>query len=286
LWAVGSLIGTTLDVDLVSLRSLGVVRILVAMMEPKNLDKMNELQGYACLGVSVTVKLKGYDFFFRREQPDFVPDKGFTPFFWKCKGDDAGNDGPGQDNDDGAPTRDVPSTSTSMDVDKPQSGQSAPLSKSVPIGPGDGVVAPCVFAVTPINPNPKTPRGQEIVKEIRARSSGLFSSAGASSVSPLGAAVPIQLEDEKVGLRSPSPARASPSSGTHSLTAARTAPSARSRSPPAIPRSGPGASPAAGALTHGLPRCRPRPQPASAWSGRPGLAGPPASPHAGFDRRG
>jgi hypothetical protein len=67
--------------DLVSLRSLGVVRILVAMMEPKNLDKMNELQGYACLGVSVTAKLKGYDFFFHREQPDFVPDKGFTPFF-------------------------------------------------------------------------------------------------------------------------------------------------------------------------------------------------------------
>jgi hypothetical protein len=81
LWAVGSLIGTTLDVDLVSLRSLGVVRILVAMMEPKNLDKMNELQGYACLGVSVTVKLKSYDFFFRREQPNFAPDKGFTPFF-------------------------------------------------------------------------------------------------------------------------------------------------------------------------------------------------------------
>jgi hypothetical protein len=81
LWAVGSLIGTTLDVDLVSLRSLGVVRILVAMMEPKNLDKMNVLQGYACLGVSITVKLKGYDFFFHREQQDFVPDKGFTPFF-------------------------------------------------------------------------------------------------------------------------------------------------------------------------------------------------------------
>jgi hypothetical protein len=81
LWAVGSLIGTTLDVDLVSLRSRGVVRILVAMMEPKNLDKWNELQGYACLGVSVTVKLKGYDFFFCREPQDFVPDQGFAPFF-------------------------------------------------------------------------------------------------------------------------------------------------------------------------------------------------------------
>jgi hypothetical protein len=58
LWVVGSLIGTTLDVDLFSLRSLGVVRIFVAMMEPKNLDKMNELQGYACLGVSVMLQLK------------------------------------------------------------------------------------------------------------------------------------------------------------------------------------------------------------------------------------
>jgi hypothetical protein len=83
LWAVGSLIGTTLDVDLVSLRSLGVVRILVAMMEPKNLDKFHEVHGCACLGVTVTVKLKGYDLYFRREQPDFVADPGFTPFFWR-----------------------------------------------------------------------------------------------------------------------------------------------------------------------------------------------------------
>jgi hypothetical protein len=56
---------------------------------------MNELQGYACLGVYVIVQLKGYDFFFRREREDFVSDKGFTPFFWKRKADDAGNDGTG-----------------------------------------------------------------------------------------------------------------------------------------------------------------------------------------------
>jgi hypothetical protein len=43
--------------------------------------------------VSVTVKLKGYDFFFRRKHPDFVPDPGYTPFYWKRKGEDAGNDG-------------------------------------------------------------------------------------------------------------------------------------------------------------------------------------------------
>jgi hypothetical protein len=128
------------------------------MMEPKNLDKMNELQGYDCLGVSVTVKLKCYDFFFHREQQNFVPDKGFTPFFWKCKGDDTGNDGLGQDNGgNDAPTRDLPLMPSSMDVDKLQGGQSTPLGKSVPIGPGDGVVARCVFVVTPINPNLKMP---------------------------------------------------------------------------------------------------------------------------------
>jgi hypothetical protein len=90
-----------------------------------------------------------------------VPDKGFTPFFWKRKGDDASNDGPGKYNDgNDAPTRDLLSMSSSMDVDnKPQGGQFTPIGKSVPIGLGDGVIAPCVFAVTPINPNPKTPRG-------------------------------------------------------------------------------------------------------------------------------
>jgi hypothetical protein len=164
------------------------VRILVAMMEPKNLDKMNELHGYACLGVSVTVKLRGYDFFFRRERQDFVPDKGFTPFFWKRKGDDTGNDGTGHDIDDNdVPTRDLTSTSTSMDVDKPHGGHSTPHGKAVPIGPGVGNISPSVFAVTPNNPNPKTPRGMQIVEEIRARSPGLLPPVvGVSPVSSSG----------------------------------------------------------------------------------------------------
>jgi hypothetical protein len=152
------------------------------MMEPKNPDKMNELQGYACLGVSVTVKLKGYDFFFRWERHDFVPDKGFTPFFWKRKGDDTGNDGTGHDNgDNDAPTRVMTSTSASMDVHKPQGGQSTPHAKAVPIGLGVGTVSPCVFAVTPINPNPKTPPGMQIVEEIHARALGLAGSSPQSS---------------------------------------------------------------------------------------------------------
>jgi hypothetical protein len=66
------------------------------------------------------------------------------------------------------------SKSASMDVDKPQGGQSTSHGKAVTIGLSVGVVSPCVFAVTPINPNPKTPRGEEIVKEIRARALGIL----------------------------------------------------------------------------------------------------------------
>jgi hypothetical protein len=79
LWVVSSLIGTTLDVDLVFLQSLGVVQILVAMMDPKYLDKFNEARECACLEVMATIKMKGYDLFFHHEKPDFLPDPGFTP---------------------------------------------------------------------------------------------------------------------------------------------------------------------------------------------------------------
>jgi hypothetical protein len=174
LWAVGSLIGTMLDVDLVSLWSRGVVRILVAMNEPKNLDKFNEVLGYACLSVSVTVQLKGYDFFFHQEPQGFVLDEGFTPFFWKRKGDDTGNDGPGQDNDGtDAANCDVDSSSANMDVDKPQRGISSSHGKSVAMEPVLGAFVP--IAVTPINPNPTTPREKEIVDELRSRSLGFSS---------------------------------------------------------------------------------------------------------------
>jgi hypothetical protein len=120
LWPVGSLVGTTLDVDLASLRNLGVVRILVAMMEPKYLDKLNDARGCACLGVTASIKMKGYNLFFHREKPDFVHDLGFTPFFWKKKGDDSSKDGPGPDSDDlNAPGRNPPTTPARMDIDNP-----------------------------------------------------------------------------------------------------------------------------------------------------------------------
>jgi hypothetical protein len=172
LWAVGSLIGTTLDVDLVSLRSLGVVRILVAMMEPKNLDKFHEVHGCACLGVTVTVKLKGYDLYFRREQPDFVVDPGFTPFFWRKKGDDSGNDGAGPDADDMDAPRRNSNSAARMDIDNPQSSNGSSHGNTVMDGssctPGGDVLSS--IAVTPLNPYPTTPRGKEIVAAIRSKS--------------------------------------------------------------------------------------------------------------------
>jgi hypothetical protein len=73
------------------------------------------------------------------------------------------------------------STSANMDVDKPQGGHSTTHGKAVPINPGGGTVSPCVFAVTPINPNTKTSRGMQIANEIRARSLGLLASVGGAS---------------------------------------------------------------------------------------------------------
>jgi hypothetical protein len=151
------------------------------MNEPKNLDKQNDNLGYACLGVSVTVKLKGYDFFFRREPQDFVPDEGFTPFFWKHKSDDDTSfDGLGQDNNgNAAPNRDATSTSASMDVDKPQGDNPSSHGKPVSLGPVEDVTTP-IFAVTPINPNPTTPRGKKIVEDWRAKSPTLLAGSSAA----------------------------------------------------------------------------------------------------------
>jgi hypothetical protein len=60
-----------------------------------------------------------------------------------------------------------------MDVDKPQTGHSSSHGKSVPFGPGGSAGVTTVIVVTPINPNPVTPCGKEIVQELRARSPGL-----------------------------------------------------------------------------------------------------------------
>jgi hypothetical protein len=163
-----------------------VVHILVAMMEPKNLDKFHKVHGCACLGVTVTVKLKGYDLYFHREQPDFVADPGFTPLFWRKKGDDSGNDGAGPDADDmDAPCRNITNSAARMDIDNPQSSNSSSHGKTVLHGsscaPGGDVLSS--IAVTPLNPNPTTPRGKEIVAEICSKSPGLIAKVSSRMVS-------------------------------------------------------------------------------------------------------
>jgi hypothetical protein len=121
------------------------------------------LKFLGCYSVTVAVDFKVYDFLFRQEQPDFVPDTGFVPYFWRRKGNDPGNDGTGHDK----PTDINPgsssqagSLSSNMDVDFSNSLNSSTTSgKSVLCSPVDGLGV--VYAVTPFNPNPRTPKAVE-----------------------------------------------------------------------------------------------------------------------------
>jgi hypothetical protein len=106
LWAVGSLLGKTLDVDLLSLRRRGVVRVLVAMLNSSVLDRTVSEPGSYAISDAV-VKLKSFEFSFRREPADFVPEPDFVPFLWEKKND--GNDeggAAGPDDDDAMDTLD------------------------------------------------------------------------------------------------------------------------------------------------------------------------------------
>jgi hypothetical protein len=53
-----------------------------------------------------------------------------------------------------------------MDVDQPQGGLSSAHGNAGASGPGGGAVTQHAIAITPINPNPMTPRGKEIVEEV------------------------------------------------------------------------------------------------------------------------
>jgi hypothetical protein len=116
-------------------------------------------------------------YFFLREKPDFVHDPGFTPFFWKKKGDDASKEGPGPDSDDShAPGRNASSLSARMDIDQPQSSTSSSQGKTV-LGGSVGVSfggSVGGFVFTPLNLNPLTPRGKEIIAKARLESPELI----------------------------------------------------------------------------------------------------------------
>jgi hypothetical protein len=123
LWAIGSLLGTTVDVDLPTLYNQNVVRVLVAMMNPDTLNKHKDEKGYY-VDATVILKLKGYDFRFRKQAAGFQPDPMYSPFFWRSDGleDDDSYDAKGK----GAmPDQNMASSSniTSMEVDGAAAGQ-------------------------------------------------------------------------------------------------------------------------------------------------------------------
>ena len=95
LWAVGTLVGATIDIDLFTLRRRGIVRMLVGML-PGVEFKERDAQG-PFIRTEGVLKLKDYEFTFRPEPEGFIPDAGFTPFAWKGDGDDAEDKGLGGD---------------------------------------------------------------------------------------------------------------------------------------------------------------------------------------------
>ena len=94
LWAVGSVIGATLDVDLLCLRRRGIVRIQVAVL---NLDAFKR-STIDSLSSDVVVQRKGYEFRYSLEKEDFRVDADFVPPVWE-HGDDSGGD-KGHERDD------------------------------------------------------------------------------------------------------------------------------------------------------------------------------------------
>ena len=84
LWAVGSLIGTTVDVDLLALRRRCIIRILVGMADVECFDRGADEDG-PCIKTDGVLWLKGYEFAFRPKPVEFVPDPEFVPFIWRRK---------------------------------------------------------------------------------------------------------------------------------------------------------------------------------------------------------
>jgi hypothetical protein len=148
LWAVGSLIGSTMDVDLVS-ESQGSVRILIAMRDLSALEKDLDGSNQPCLEDVALLKLNGYRLQYRREAAGYVPDPRFRPFFWKEDDDD--EDSHGMDDKPGDPSPSAAPNTANMDVDAhPPSGDSG--KKTTPsVG--------AKVALTPFNHSPVTPRG-------------------------------------------------------------------------------------------------------------------------------
>uniref|UniRef100_A0ACD5XD82 Uncharacterized protein n=1 Tax=Avena sativa TaxID=4498 RepID=A0ACD5XD82_AVESA len=110
LWAVGGLMGNTLDVDLFSLRKQGVVRILVEMFDTKIFLKEKDALGHFIVSNAV-VKHKVFEFRFRIEPEGYLPEPEVVPFLWRKGDDDADDDANGKQFEDALDTSEA-STAT------------------------------------------------------------------------------------------------------------------------------------------------------------------------------
>ncbi|KAK1620659.1 hypothetical protein QYE76_026176 [Lolium multiflorum] len=105
---VGSLLGKTMDVDLLSLRRRAVVRIEVAMLTSKVFDKTVDDGSGPFAKSDVVVNLKAYEFRFHRQPEYYVPEPDFVPMFWAKKDDeDRGADCTADNGDDAMDTSEV-----------------------------------------------------------------------------------------------------------------------------------------------------------------------------------
>jgi hypothetical protein len=202
LWAVGTFIGTTIDVDLYTLRSQGLVRIQVAMRDTSVLEKDKAKHGPPCLEVLARLQLNGYRFRFRRESSEYKPDPRFRPFFWKGEDEDDAAHGDDDGFDDAA-AEGAPGASH-MDVDGhaslPTSG-----SASVPV---------TQVAMTPFNHSPTTDRGKAIVARALSVSPHLVATPPPSRVRTFmqGRTRPVSSSSTPLGgpLVAPTPSSTSP----------------------------------------------------------------------------
>ncbi|KAE8796555.1 hypothetical protein D1007_28437 [Hordeum vulgare] len=159
---VGSLIGTTVDVDLLALRRRGVVRILVRMAADDRFINVNEAGPY--IRMDSILKLKGYQFTFRPEPESFVQESDCMPMVRDFIAKDGAAYRHMQDN-----SRDEPGSSgaTTQD-DGGVMGMSVDNSLTTQEGLSQRALLAHILsgvALTPFNPRPKTPRGMEIVQQ-------------------------------------------------------------------------------------------------------------------------
>ncbi|KAK1631146.1 hypothetical protein QYE76_005461 [Lolium multiflorum] len=158
LWAVGSLMGKTLDVDLLSLRCRGVIRVPVAMFDT---TKFGKKDAATFVKSDVVVKLKGYEFRFSRESPSYVPGADFVPFVWRKKDGD-GDGGKGKEHEDAMDISEFAQGTSDTVMHQAQGSSSSTAAPA-----GSSQVAAVLHAVTPYNSDPKTPRGIALVAALR-----------------------------------------------------------------------------------------------------------------------